>query len=267
MSVHALILRDAARAVQTVKEFERLGIKSTCAQLIETQWPHDLDQVRKDCEQLLHGEFHWLVLTSVNTVKALASLLAGRELPTQLKLAVVGTQTARAVQQRLGRDPQFIPQEQSAAGMVSEWELPVGSRIFYPHGDLASSTLADGLRELGVHLRESIVYYTVAAGTGGEPLEPKTKPAGINEIDPTELGAALAHTDLVVFTAPSIVRRFVHLVGNSLPAQVQTLAIGRPTAAALELAGLKVSLIAGEPTPTGLAVAAQQLFSTKDLKK
>ncbi|MEF9982797.1 MAG: uroporphyrinogen-III synthase, partial [Glutamicibacter sp.] len=74
------------------------------------------------------------------------------------------------------------------------------------------------------------------------------------------IGDRLEEQDLVVFSAPSVVRRFVQLAGTQLPGKLQTIAIGHPTARAMERAGLPVHAVASAPTPQGLARAAQDLL-------
>ncbi|MGP9607323.1 uroporphyrinogen-III synthase [Glutamicibacter sp. AOP38-B1-38] len=258
MTYQALILRDAARAAATVREFEQLGIESCCARLIDTVWPADRSELSRGVAALAAGSYQWLVLTSVNTVEVIATLLAGRPLPPRLRVAAVGTKTAKAARARLGVDADFVPTEQSAAGMVAQWRLEPGQKIFYPHGDLASSTLSAGLGAHEVH--EVLAYRTVAAGSGGAPLTAVPAPPGIRVLAPEEITRQLDRLDLLVFSAPSIVRRFVQLAGDRLPERVKTVAIGQPTAAALRAAGLRADAIAAEPTPAGLARAAQELL-------
>lgn len=259
MAYQALILREAVRAAATVREFEKLGIECFSAQLIETVWPQDLSALRRSIHSLVAGEYHWLVLTSVNTVQVIATILDGRELPRGLKVASVGTKTAAVAAARLGVVSDFVPTDQSAAGMVEQWQLNPGQKIFYPHGDLASSTLATGL--VGHRLDEVVAYQTVAAPSGAVPLRSSEVPAAAQVLAPWEITANLDRFDLVVFSAPSIVRRFVELTGDALGARVKNIAIGQPTAQALREAGLPVDAIAGEPTPAGLALAAQELIN------
>ncbi|PRB71206.1 uroporphyrinogen-III synthase [Arthrobacter sp. MYb213] len=258
MKHQALILREAARAAATVREFEKLGIESFSAQLIETVWPQDLRELRRSIQWLVAGEYQWLVLTSVNTVEVIATILDGDQLPRGLKVASVGTKTAAVAKQRLGVDSDFVPTDQSAAGMVEQWHLDPGQKIFYPHGDLASSTLAAGLA--GHRLDEVVAYQTVGAPSGAVPLRTREVPAAAQVLAPQEIAANLGRFDLVVFSAPSIVRRFVELTGDLPVKGMKNIAIGQPTAQALRQAGLPADAIASEPTPTGLAIAAQELI-------
>ncbi|MBM7768944.1 uroporphyrinogen-III synthase [Glutamicibacter nicotianae] len=260
MAYQALILRNPARAAATVQEFEQLGITSWCAQLIDTVWPENRSQLHRMGEELVAGRFSWLVLTSVNTVHVVAQVLDGRQLPADLRIASVGQKTTGAISRLLGRSVHFQPAEQSAAGMVAEWRLEAGERICYPHGDLASSTLADGLAEHPVEVSECIAYETVDAGRGGQPVTEAVAVPGIKILPAEQIGATLEELDLVVFSAPSVVRRFIQLAGSRLPSRTQAIAIGKPTAAAMERAGLPVHAISAQPTPQGLARAAQDLL-------
>lgn len=258
MGHQALILREAARAAATVREFEKLGIECFSAQLIETVWPQDLSELRRSIQRLVAGQYQWLVLTSVNTVEVIATILDGAELPRGLKVASVGTKTAAVATARLGVVSDFVPTDQSAAGMLEQWHLDPGQKIFYPHGDLASSTLASGLT--GHRVDEVVAYQTVGAPSEAVPLHSSEVPAAAQVLAPREIAANLDRFDLVVFSAPSIVRRFVELTGDRLAARAKNISIGQPTAQALRQAGLPVDAIAGEPTPAGLALAAQKLI-------
>lgn len=264
MAPTALILRDAARAADTVREFERLGITSWCAGLINTIWPEDTRELASLTDALVAGEYDWLVLTSVNTVHVLEQLLAGRRFAPTLRLAAVGEKTASAATAQLGLRLSFQPQTQSAAGLIAQWQPEPGSTICYPHGNLASPTLSRGMARWPVKVTESTAYLTVEAGqeAGGTALlrEADQLPAGIRVVAPAQLGGKLESMDLVVFSAPSIVRRFLALVDLPLPVSLRTLAIGQPTAAAMQEAGLIVDAIAATPTPAGLAAAAKDLL-------
>ncbi|WP_431709711.1 uroporphyrinogen-III synthase [Glutamicibacter uratoxydans] len=266
MALHAMILRAPQRATATVAALRPLGFTSTCVQLIHTVWPQDLAPLEQLVRRLQAGQYQWLVLTSVNTVQALASLLDGAQLPATTRIAAVGTKTAQVLRELLHREADFVPEVQSAAGMLAQWQLVPGTAVAYPHGDLASPTLAAGLTAWGVELDEAIAYSTVPAGTAGEPLSSEPVPAGLTVLSPQHLVAALAETDLVIFAAPSIVREFKALTGSTLPARVRTLAIGEPTARALEAAGLPVHATASDPTPAGLAARAAELFQSHPKK-
>ncbi|ALG29453.1 hypothetical protein AOZ07_11000 [Glutamicibacter halophytocola] len=260
MAYHALILRNPARAEATVHEFGKLGITSWCAQLIETIWPRDREALDRMATRLVGGQYSWLVLTSVSTVQVLGQLLTGRPLPPQLRIASVGEKTSQAIAATLGRKADVQPQLQSAAGMLQQWHPEPGARICYPHGDLASPALADGLARQPVTVDEVIAYQNVNAPASGTVLDGSTAKGALNILPPGAIGGKLVEMDLVVFSAPSVARRFTQLAGDRLPPSVHTIAIGAPTAKAMAEVGLPVHAIAAEPTPQGLARAAKDLL-------
>lgn len=262
MQAHAIILRAPQRASATVAALSSRGITSSCVQLIETVWPAELTELDAQLELLVSAAYDWTVFTSVSTVQVLASRLAQRRIPERTRIAAVGAKTAQAVQDLLHRPVDFVPQIQSAAGMVQEWVLPTGTKLFYPHGDLAAPTLAQGMLRQGIQLTEVIAYQTVSAGSPGTPVAPAQLPEGLTVLKPEQLRTALEATDLVIFAAPSIVRRFVELVGSQLPPRVHTLAIGEPTAQALRNHALPVHGVAADPTPKALALRAEELIQT-----
>ncbi|MCW4464353.1 uroporphyrinogen-III synthase [Glutamicibacter sp. MNS18] len=262
MQPRAIILRAPQRAAATVAALTAAGISSSCCQLIETVWPEDLTGLDTHVARLREGRYDWTVFTSVTTVHAVAERLGTGAWPQGTRIAAVGTKTAEQAHAAFGRQAHFVPQLQSAAGMVAEWQLAPRSRVFYPHGDLASPTLAEGLGRRGMRLDEVLAYRTVAAGSGGEPVARSVLPPGIRVLDPGLLAGELPETDLLVFAAPSIVRRFVQLAGTGLPARTRTLAIGQPTARALAAAGLPVHDTAADPTPAGLAASARKILKT-----
>lgn len=263
MTYQALILRNPVRAEAIVQEFDQLGITSWCAQLIETIWPTDRTELEAMTRQLLGGTYQWLVITSVNTVRAVEQLLAGRTLPQELRIAAVGQKTSEAIKRYLGRPADFQPVRQSAAGMIDTWKPEQGARICYPHGDLASMTLSNGLAELSVSVDEFIAYETVSAGSGGVPLDAGKPGQFFNVLQAHEISEKLEDMDLVIFSAPSVARRFADIVDGSIPQSVRTIAIGQPTATAMEQLRIPVHAIASVPTPQGLAQAATDLLQRK----
>lgn len=262
MGYEALILRDAARAAATVREFSQLGITSRCAQLIATVWPEDPKAGQDTADKLLEGKYDWLVLTSATTVHALAQLLGGRKLPQSLKLAVVGNKTAAVAKDRLGVDAKFTASIQSAAGMLAEWKPEAGASICYPHGDLASNTLSSGLSKLPVFVDETIAYRTVAAPAQNQ-VHMAPAPQGLQILEPQQIPGQLQELDLILFTAPSIAKRFTELAGTQLPEACKTLAIGAPTARAMAKLGLRVDAQALHPDPQHLAAQAAALLGIK----
>src|SRR4030095_17031812 len=85
-----------------------------------------------------------------------------------LKVAAVGEVTAQALQ-AWGIEPDLVPSgEQSAAGLSAEFPpyddvLDPINRVFLPRADIATETLAEGLKDLGWEVEDVTAYRTVRA--------------------------------------------------------------------------------------------------------
>ncbi|WP_425955740.1 uroporphyrinogen-III synthase [Xylanimonas sp. McL0601] len=127
----------------------------------------------------------------------------------------------------------------SGAGEAPRAALPgtaSGARVLLPLGDLARTTLADGLGALGWDVQCVVAYRTVAAAL------------------PADVVAAAreGRIDAVVVAAGSAAREIARQLGRDAPPVV---AIGNPSAEAATAAGLQVVAIASAPTDAALAEA------------
>ncbi|KUM30614.1 hypothetical protein AQ436_13730 [Arthrobacter sp. EpRS66] len=177
-----------------------------------------------------------------------------------MRIASVGEKTSHAITELLGRDVDFQPTVQSASGMVKEWQPEPGAHLCYPHGDLASSTLSDWLALQPVVVDEFEAYRSVGAGGGGVPVDSSAPTRTLNVLQAQAISEKLEEMDLLVFSAPSVVRHFAELTGGSVPKTLRTIAIGQPTANAMARASIPVHAVASQPTPLGLAHAAKDLL-------
>ncbi|MBV1779579.1 uroporphyrinogen-III synthase [Paeniglutamicibacter sp. ABSL32-1] len=265
----ALLLRDPARAADTVARLAGRGASAAVCRLIDFELPADTADLDGGLRRLLAGEFDWLVLTSVNTVAALG--LRARALGVELRIpastlvAVVGEATARAVQ-GLGAAVDFMPaHDHSARGMLAEWErLRSGkpARAFMPQADIASSTLRDGLAARGWAAQVVTAYRTVPAPADpGRALHPAAPdpwlPEGSYLLDREQLPGAIGRLDAVFFPSPSTVDQFLNLV-PAPAAHLALVAIGDSTAARLRARGIEPTATAAFPTPEGLIGAWEQ---------
>lgn len=268
-----LLLRGPARAADTVARLAARGARAAVCQLIDFELPADTGLLDEGVRRLLAGEFDWLVLTSVNTARALelraAALGLQLRIPRNTRVAVVGEATARAVK-ALGACVDFMPQhDHSARGMLAEWEElgspPAAGKAhtaFMPQADIASSTLRDGFRASGWDAHIVIAYRTVRAPADPElalqsPPPDFDLPPGSHTLDRDQLPAAADRLDAVFLTSPSTVDQFLSLV-PAPGANLALVAIGDSTAARLRAHGLEPTATAGFPTPEGLIDAWEQ---------
>jgi uroporphyrinogen-III synthase len=153
---------------------------------------------------------------ALRDVRALAGVL----------VAAVGPATADALR-RAGVEPDLVPAEHSARGLVEVFPDPVAGgtgRVLFPSADLAPATIPDGLAQKGWDVRRVEAYRTVAR-TAPEP----------------ELLDRVASADALTFTATSTVQAFLALRtadGSPVAPPAHIVCIGPTTAAAASAAGL-----------------------------
>ncbi|WP_418907003.1 uroporphyrinogen-III synthase [Glutamicibacter endophyticus] len=263
-----LFLRPTRRAASTLQRLSARGIAARCLPLIGTFWPPDTGALDRALRRLAAGEYQQVMLTSVSTVQVFAERLAhlglAGSLPPQTRWVAVGESTAAAITRLLGQPVAFVPQRHSAAGLVAEYELPAGCPVLYAHGDLASPVLADGLRGWDAKVDEVIAYFTrPLPHDQAAAIEPPT----IEDLPVDALARSVAESQVIVFSAPSIVNRFRELYGSTLPPGTRTLMIGQPTARAAAAAGLPSDLVAGNPDPDSLITAIEELVGAMPEEK
>ena len=218
-------------------------------------------------EALASGHYAWVSFTSANTVRTCAELWGAEFAPAcasgGVRIACVGTATARAVHTQLGLNTDFQPQVQSAAGMLAEFERPATvdpvagpAAVLVLEGSNARPTLREGLKNLGWDSRRCVLYDMVPA----------------EQVAPGELSLAAARAlvqgsipeapapDALVVTAPSRLHALLDgapaLPPESVPPVV---AIGASTASACRALNLRY-VQADSPSPQDLARAAVSLM-------
>ena len=146
-------------------------------------------------------------------------------------VAAVGPATADALR-RNGVEPDLVPAEHSARGLVEEFPAAedagegdgAGRRVLFPCADIAPDTIVEGLGGKGWEVRRVEAYRTVAR-SAPEP----------------EVLARVAAADAVTFTATSSLEAFLALrtpEGTPVPVPPHVVCIGPTTAAAARAAGL-----------------------------
>ncbi len=217
--------RSGSRAKNLVDALERAG-----AEVVELPLTRQVDAADGGAALRAAADavwsYGWVVLTSVNAVNRFMAELRDARALSPVRVAAVGPATADALR-LAGVEPDLVPAEHSARGLVEEFAPAAGSgawRILFPCADLAPDTIPDGLRQKGWHVDRVEAYRTV----------PVSAP------DPGVL-ARVARADAVAFTASSSVHAFVALRGpdgEPVPVPGHVVCIGPTTAAAARAAGL-----------------------------
>lgn len=199
------------------------------------------------------GAYDWLVLTSANTVIALASRLAALGMngsTLQVRVAAVGPATAEAARERLGLQTDMMPETYVAEALAKVIQPIDGAQVLLPQSAIAETTLADELRASGAQVTTIDAYRTVE-GSGGVDL-----PALL----------ASSEVDVITFTSGSTVKNLLYRLeregGNArLLNNVCIACIGTKTAAVASAHKLQVTVVPAEYTLEGLTTALEHYFS------
>ena len=215
---------------------------------IAVEPPRTPQQMERAVRGLVTGRYEWIAFTSVNAVRAVRERFEEYGLDARafsgIKVAAVGEQTAAALL-GFGVKPDLVPSgEQSAAGLLADFPpyddvLDPINRVFLPRADIATETLVAGLIELGWEVDDVTAYRTVRAAPPPAPTREAIKTGGF---------------DAVVFTSSSTVRNLVGIAGK--PHATTVIAcIGPQTAKTAEEHGLRVDVLAEQPSVSALADA------------
>jgi uroporphyrinogen III methyltransferase/synthase len=218
--------------------------------LIDIQPAPDKKELDHAIQEL--DRYQWLAFTSVNGVAEFFKRLHGLKLDTRalkgLKIGAIGPATAQALETR-GIVPDYLPEVYTSQGFVIGLKahgIP-GERFLLPRADIADKELTRGLRELGAEVREVTVYRTVPA-TGALAQAREVLVSG--------------RIDVITFTSSSTVSNLMAVLRDErpLPDNIKIACIGPKTAGTAKESGLKVDIIAREPTIPGLVAAIEAYF-------
>lgn len=195
----------------------------------------------EDCLRGL-SEFDWLLLTSGNTVSAIAERLSALDIrlaESSIKVAAAGPATAAEARDQLARQVQHVPAEYGAGQLARSLPLGEPCRILLPQSDLAGALTAEVLRARGAHVTNVVAYRTVMA-EGGADL-----PALISR----------GEVDALTFTSPSAVDFFRRRCPTSAALQLPAACIGSSTSAAAREHGFSRLIRPDQPALSDMIAA------------
>ena len=202
---------------------------------ISVEPPRSPAQMERSVKGLVDGRYQWLIFTSTNAVRAVWEKFAEFGLDARafsgVKIACVGEATAAKVRS-FGIVPELVPSgEQSSEGLLEEFPpyddiLDPVERVLLPRADIATETLAAGLRDRGWEIDDVTAYRTVRAAPPPADTREMIKTGGF---------------DAVCFTSSSTVRNLVGIAGKP---HTRTLVacIGPKTAETAREFGLRVDV-------------------------
>ena len=202
---------------------------------IAVEPPRTPTQMERAIKGLVTGRYEWIVFTSTNAVRAVREKFEEFGLDARafagVKIGCVGEATADAVR-AFGIAPELVPSgEQSSEGLLADFPpfdevLDPIDRVLLPRADIATETLAAGLRELGWEIDDVTAYRTVRAAPPAAEIRDAIKSGGFQA---------------VCFTSSSTVRNLVGIAGKP-HARTVVACIGPQTAATAREFGLRVDV-------------------------
>jgi uroporphyrinogen-III synthase len=205
--------------------------------------------------------YDWLILTSVNGVKALAGRIQHLGLDAlnfiHLKVAAIGPATEQALEEQQFQ-VDVVPDKYVAEAVVSSLRAQVkGQRILLVRAKVARDVIPEELRRAGAVVNVVEAYETVAPPASRARLQ-------------AALQDGAHKPDVITFTSSSTVRNFVSLAelpvvrGGTRPPLLQNVklaSIGSVTSQTLRELGLPVDIEAKEFTIPGLVRAIVAAFA------
>ena len=212
-----------------------------CIEIVPPANTAALDQALRD---LAAGRFTWLILTSANTVLAIAERLRVLKLTLDQQsfaTIAVGSATAHAAQSMLGIREIALPPTFVAESLAESLDLAPNTTVLLPESAIARPILADLLRAKGAHVTVVNAYQTICLHDDAQRLP-------------------LADIHAITFTSSSTVTCFVERLrraGQRMAdvADLLVACIGTKTATTARACGFTRIITAAEHTLDGLVTA------------
>jgi uroporphyrinogen-III synthase/uroporphyrinogen III methyltransferase/synthase len=186
-----LVTRAAHQAGKLSEGLRALGAGAVEVPVLAIQPPASFDRMDAALSRL--DKFDWLILTSGNTVRALAARAAalgsGLVQPGSLKVAAVGEATAAAAR-KLGFEVAFVPDSYVAEALVDGLVAQAaGQRILLARAAVARDVIPDALRAAGAEV-EVVDAYRNGLPEAAPELLRKAVAAGIDAVTFTSSSSA-----------------------------------------------------------------------------
>ncbi len=244
-----LVTRAAHQAGKLSDGLRALGVEPVEVPILEIRPPANFRQLDAALRQL--DLYNWLILTSANTVKALAerSACLGLQLtlPASVKVTAIGEATAASAR-KAGLSVMLIPESYVAESLLESLTGQVsGQRILLARAEVARDVIPDALRKAGATVDVVDAYRNV-----------------MPEPAPEQLRRALAEgIDAATFTSSSSVTHLAEAAersGIQFPfAGVSAISIGPITSQTLRALGWEP---AAEASPSDIPGLVQAVACT-----
>jgi uroporphyrinogen-III synthase len=242
-----LITRAARQAAPLSEQLRALGARVVEVPSIEIRPPASFAPL--DAALRNAGNYDWLILTSVNGVRASFDRLRELKLApadlSSLQIAAIGPATRKAIEGG-GLQVAVMPAEYVAESVVDALRAQVaGKRVLLIRAKVARDVIPQELRKAGAVVEVVEAYETVVPESSRHKLRDVLSRPG-------------QQPHAITFTSSSTVRNFMQLLGHDnrhLLTGVMLASIGPVTSATLRELGLPVHIEASEYTIPGLVHA------------
>ena len=241
-----LVTRATKQAASLSRKLQDLGATIIEIPTIEIKPPPSMEELDNAIKNLKN--YDWIIFTSAHGVEFFIRRMVALQVDLSLlkgaKIATIGSTTSAALQ-RVGRSPDYVPDEFLSEQIALGLGDLRGKKILLPRADIASGRLPRLLRNRGGIVDEVAVYRTTI---------PK-------ELNSEIVKAAFkVGVDVVTFTSPSTVNNFVQVLSNEVGkclSNVRVACIGPVTFEAARKAGIEVHVVANPHTIDALVEAIQ----------
>ncbi len=237
--ISVVVTRLEAESAELVRGLEARGARVLVRPTMAVFPPSDGAPFQQAMARM--ARYTWMIFTSAQAVSRVMELVPDPADLAGHKIAVVGPQTARAVEAR-GLRVALRPERSDAAALLAALAPLLGpsDRVFYPRAESVSTDLAAALRSGGIAVDEAIAYRV-------------GPPAG-----PSDLGDLLAAGEIDWITAysGSALRHLLEMLADPAAIRRARLAsIGPATSRAARDLGLAVHAEAVSPDAEGMVRA------------
>jgi hydroxymethylbilane synthase len=208
------------------------------------------------------AEFDWVVVTSVNAVRAVRAeadrsgrVLGGPGQPSGPQWAAIGVATARALRSA-GVRIAIRPTRSSGASLANSIPLEAGARVLFPRSEIADQSTVDRLEARGAVVESVVAYRTLEGPQSSVPA----------------LDAALRESPRsIIFTSGSTVRGLLVLAERldvtETVRRLPAICIGPETAAEAQRLGFAIAAEARAQGVAGIADAAANYLIPSEGKR
>lgn len=238
-----LVPRGGPWGDQVAARLRAQGAQPIVAPMINFAPTDDAPALDAALARLAAGGFDWMTVTSATTVDVLTSHRAVVAAGT--KIAAVGETTAAALV-AAGYRVDIVPSEDnSARGLLEEWEAATNGviplRVLTLRSEIAKPLLSEGLRRIGHDVESVVAYRTI-----GVPVDERVRE-----------DVAAGRVRALLVTSGSVAQQVQEQLGP-VPEATLVACIGPRTAKDASAVGLRVDVVARERSTESLIEALVQ---------